>query len=165
MNPGTGGGGTATRVGANSRLVTGARVARHRRAGHRVVFAGMAWIAGHLAVDDLAFVGQHAGAARFGRAGARAIVASNTTVARAIIPRGPATGGPARFAGLHVVGPHWQAPWRNDALAVGMACRPPFAEEGTHSGRPVGAVRLYPDSGRGMAVASAWRLHGNRSAH
>ena len=147
MNPGTGGGGTATRVGADCRLVTGARVARHRRAGHRVDFAGMAWIAGHLAVGDSAIVGQLAGAARFRRAGARAIVASNTTAARAIIPRGPAT-----------------APGLRASTSSGGSRRP----GGWHGLLPAvrgGGYAFRAAGGRGPALSGQRARDGDRFVH
>ncbi|HSF94911.1 MAG TPA: acyl-ACP--UDP-N-acetylglucosamine O-acyltransferase [Thermohalobaculum sp.] len=104
VNPGTTGGGLATRIGAGCLLMAGSHVAHDCRVGDKVVLANNAILAGHVEIGDFAILGGNSAVHQFVRIGAHAIVGGMSGVDRDVIPFGSALGNRAYLGGLNMVG-------------------------------------------------------------
>ena len=104
MNPGTEGGGMATRVGAGGLFMVGAHVAHDCQVGDRVIMANNATLGGHVVVEDDAIIGGLAAIHQFVRIGQRAMVGGMSGVEHDVIPYGLVMGERASLTGLNVVG-------------------------------------------------------------
>lgn len=96
--------GAVTRVGADCFLMAYSHVAHECALGDGVIFANGAALAGHVSVDDGAFLSANALVHQFVRVGRLAMVGGDSKVLRDVPPFCTADGHPARLAGLNSVG-------------------------------------------------------------
>ncbi len=108
VNRGTATGGGVTRVGGRVLLMAYCHVAHDCHVGDRVIMANAATLAGHITVEEGAFIGGLTGVHQFVRIGAYAIVGALSAVSKDVPPYVKAV--PARQArnqslfGLNVIG-------------------------------------------------------------
>jgi UDP-N-acetylglucosamine acyltransferase len=104
MNPGTEGGGMATRVGDGCLFMVGVHVAHDCQIGNEVIMANNATLAGHVRVGDFAVFGGLSAVHQFVRVGPYAMIGGVTGVERDVIPYGSVMGDRARLSGLNIIG-------------------------------------------------------------
>ncbi len=107
VNRGTVGGGGLTRVGSRVLLMAYCHVAHDCHVGDRVIMANAATLAGHIAVEEGAFIGGLTGVHQFVRVGAYAIVGALSAVSLDVPPYVKAVVGRAQkgtgLFGLNVI--------------------------------------------------------------
>jgi UDP-N-acetylglucosamine acyltransferase len=96
--------GGATVVGSNCFLMAYTHVAHDNRIGDGVILANNVMLAGHVELEDRAFLGGGAGVHQFCRVGRLAMVGGNAKVVQDCLPFVITDGHPARARGLNVVG-------------------------------------------------------------
>jgi UDP-N-acetylglucosamine acyltransferase len=96
--------GEATRIGSDCFLMACVHVAHDNRIGDRVILANNVALAGHVEVQDRAFLGGIVGVHQFCRIGRLAMVGGASKVVQDCLPFTITSGHPARARGLNVVG-------------------------------------------------------------
>ncbi len=104
LQPGTAGGGMATRVGDGCLFMVGSHVGHDCQVGSQVILANGVALAGHVVVDDFAIVGGLVGVHQFSRIGESALCAAGAMVSMDVPPYCTVAGDRARFHGVNVVG-------------------------------------------------------------
>lgn len=104
MQPGTKGGGMTTKIGDNGLFMAQTHVAHDCLLGDRIIMANGATLAGHVVVDDDAFIGGLSAVHQFVRIGKGAIIGGMSAVEHDVIPYGNVKGERAFLSGLNVVG-------------------------------------------------------------
>jgi UDP-N-acetylglucosamine acyltransferase len=104
MNPGTAGGGMATRIGDHCLFMASVHVGHDCVIGDKVIMANNATLAGHVTVGDQVGFGGLSAVHQFVRIGKHAYVGGLTGVERDVIPYGLVMGDRARLAGLNMIG-------------------------------------------------------------
>jgi UDP-N-acetylglucosamine acyltransferase len=143
MNPGTEGGGMATRVGDNCLFMVASHVAHDCQIGNNVILANNATLAGHVCVGDFAIIGGLSAVHQFVRIGSHAMIGGMSGVENDVIPYGLVKGDRAHLAGLNLVGLERRGFGRNDVRSLRSAYRMLFASEGTMAERLDEVARLY----------------------
>lgn len=98
------GGGGETRLGSRNFLMIGVHVAHNCRVGDDNIFANGAALAGHVVVEDHAFLSNDAGCHQFVRVGRYAMVGGKSKIVQDVLPFYTTDGNPARVRGLNSVG-------------------------------------------------------------
>jgi UDP-N-acetylglucosamine acyltransferase len=104
INPGTAGGGMATRIGKGCLFMVSSHVAHDCTVGDHVILANGAALGGHVVADDHAIVGGLAGVHQYVRIGESALCAAGAMVSMDVPPFCTVAGDRARLHGLNVVG-------------------------------------------------------------
>jgi UDP-N-acetylglucosamine acyltransferase len=104
LNPGTTGGGMATRVGNDNLLMMYCHIAHDCILGSRNVIANGATLGGHVVIQDSVIVGGLVGIHQFVKIGTGAILGAGSMVSKDVPPFCNATGDRARLRGLNVEG-------------------------------------------------------------
>lgn len=96
--------GGATRIGHRNFMMIGVHVAHNCEVGDDNIFANGAALAGHIRVEDHAFLSSNVGCHQFVRIGRYAMIGGKTKVVQDILPFFTTDGNPARVRGLNAVG-------------------------------------------------------------
>jgi UDP-N-acetylglucosamine acyltransferase len=96
--------GRETRVGSRNFLMIGVHVAHNCEVGDDNVFANGAALAGHIKVEDHAFLSNDVGCHQFVRIGRYAMVGGKSKIVQDVLPFFTTDGNPARVRGLNTVG-------------------------------------------------------------
>ena len=96
--------GAVTRVGSRNFFMVGIHVAHNCEVGDDNVFANGVAIAGHVVVEDHAFLASNVGAHQFVRFGRYAMVGGKAKVVQDVPPFFTTDGNPARVRGLNTIG-------------------------------------------------------------
>src|ERR687890_640597 len=96
--------GEATLIGSRNFLMIGVHVAHNCVVGDDNVFANGVALAGHVTVEDHAFLASNVGAHQFVRFGRYAMVGGKTKVIQDVLPFFTTDGNPARVRGLNTIG-------------------------------------------------------------
>lgn len=96
--------GQTTRVGSRNFLMVGVHVAHNCEVGDDNVFANGAALAGHVTVEDHAFLASNVGAHQFVRFGRYAMVGGKSKIVQDVLPFFTTDGNPARARGLNAIG-------------------------------------------------------------
>ncbi len=104
INPGTAGGGMATRLGSGCLVMVNAHVGHDARIGDNVVVAPGVALGGHVVVEDYAIIGGLVGVHQFVRIGESALCAAGAMVTMDVPPYCVAAGDRARLRGVNTVG-------------------------------------------------------------
>lgn len=96
--------GQLTRVGSRNFLMVGVHVAHNCEVGDENVFANGAALAGHVTVEDHAFLASNVGAHQFVRFGRYAMVGGKSKIVQDVLPFFTTDGNPARARGLNAIG-------------------------------------------------------------
>ena len=162
MNPGTEGGGMATRVGDGCLFMVGSHVAHDCSVGNSVIMANNATLAGHVAVQDFAVLGGLSAVHQFVRIGRFAMVGGMTGVERDVIPFGSVMGDRARLSGINVVGMKRRGLSRDEIHDVRKAYRLLFASEGTFQERLDEVAEEFTTSAPVMEIVDFIRSDSSR---
>lgn len=104
LQPGTAGGGMATRIGNGCLFMVGSHVGHDCQVGSQVILANGVALAGHVTVEDFAIVGGLVGVHQFSRIGESALCAAGAMVSMDVPPFCTVAGDRARFHGVNVLG-------------------------------------------------------------
>ena len=96
--------GEATLVGSRNFLMIGVHVAHNCRIGDDNILANGAALAGHILIEDHAFLSNDAGCHQFVRIGRYAMVGGKSKIVQDVLPFFTTDGNPARVRGLNTVG-------------------------------------------------------------
>ena len=163
MNPGTEGGGLATRVGNHSVFLANSHVAHDATVGNHVIFSNNVMLAGHCVVGDYAILGGGAAVHQFCRIGAHAFIGGMSAVENDVIPYGIAIGNRAHLAGLNIVGLKRRGFDREAIHDIRRAYRLLFAEEGTLQERIEDVANDFASDHLVVEILDFLRAAGSRS--
>src|SRR5439155_27118743 len=104
LNPGTAGGGMATRVGDHNLLMMCCHIAHDCILGNWNIVANGATLGGHVVIEDRVIVGGLVGIHQFVRVGTGAILGAGSMVSKDVPPFCNATGDRAKLHGLNTEG-------------------------------------------------------------
>jgi UDP-N-acetylglucosamine acyltransferase len=135
MNPGTEGGGMATRVGDRGLFMMGSHVAHDCQIGNNVIMANNATLAGHVVVGDNVIIGGLSAVLQFVRIGRNAMIGGMSGVEQDVIPFGLVMGERATLSGLNLVGLKRSDTPREEIQKLQEAFRSLFRSEGTMAER------------------------------
>jgi len=121
MNPGTAGGGMATRIGDDCLFAASAHVAHDCQVGNNVIMTNNATLGGHVTLGDYVILSGLSAVHQFVRVGPHAFVGGMTGVERDVIPYGMVMGDRARLVGLNIVGLQRRGFSRDDIQALRSA--------------------------------------------
>ncbi|HKP84643.1 MAG TPA: acyl-ACP--UDP-N-acetylglucosamine O-acyltransferase, partial [Blastocatellia bacterium] len=96
--------GSTTVIGSECYLMAYAHVAHNCRLGNRVILANNVALAGHVEIDDQAFLSGGVVAHQFCRIGRLAMIGGNSKIVQDCLPFVITDGVPGRASGLNVVG-------------------------------------------------------------
>jgi UDP-N-acetylglucosamine acyltransferase len=96
--------GEATRVGSRNFLMVGTHIAHNCRVGDDNVFANGVALAGHIVVEDHAFLSSNVGAHQFVRFGRYSMTGGKSKIVQDVLPFFTTDGNPARVRGLNAIG-------------------------------------------------------------
>ena len=96
--------GAVTRVGSRNFLMVGVHVAHDCEVGDDNIFANGAALAGHIRVEDHAFLSNNVGCHQFVRLGRYAMVGGKSKIVQDVLPFFTTDGNPPRARGLNAVG-------------------------------------------------------------
>lgn len=96
--------GGETRVGSRNFLMVGVHVAHNCEVGDDNIFANGAALAGHIRVEDHAFLSNNVGCHQFVRIGRYAMVGGKSKIVQDVLPFFTTDGNPPRARGLNAVG-------------------------------------------------------------
>ena len=96
--------GETTRVGSRNFLMIGVHVAHNCAIGDDNIFANEVALAGHITVEDHAFLSNNVGCHQFIRIGRYAMVGGKSKIVQDVLPFFTTDGNPARVRGLNAVG-------------------------------------------------------------
>jgi UDP-N-acetylglucosamine acyltransferase len=96
--------GSATSVGSDCFIMAYAHVAHNCRVGDRVIIANNVALAGHVEIDDQAFVSGGVVVHQFCRIGRLAMIGGNSKIVQDCLPFMTIDGAPGRVHGLNLVG-------------------------------------------------------------
>ena len=96
--------GEATRVGSRNFLMIGVHVAHNCSVGDDNIFANGVALAGHIVVEDHAFLSNNVGCHQFVRIGRYAMVGGKSKIVQDVLPFFTTDGNPARVRGMNSVG-------------------------------------------------------------
>ncbi len=163
MNPGTEGGGMATRVGNDCLFMVGAHVAHDCQVGDHVILANNATLAGHVSVGSFAIIGGLSAVHQFVRIGDHAMIGGMSGVENDVIPYGMVKGERAHLAGLNIVGLERRGFGREEIHALRNAYRLLFSAEGTMAERIDDVAEMYESNELISNILSFMRSRGSRA--
>ncbi|HEU0118335.1 MAG TPA: acyl-ACP--UDP-N-acetylglucosamine O-acyltransferase [Alphaproteobacteria bacterium] len=163
MNPGTEGGGLATRVGSHCLFMMASHVAHDCQLGDHVILANNATLAGHVTVGDYAIIGGLSAVHQFVRIGSHAMIGGMSGVENDVIPYGMVKGERAHLAGLNLVGLERRGFDREEVKSLRSAYRMLFAPEGTMAERLEEVAKLYKDQEHIASVVDFIRSRASRA--
>ena len=94
----------ATRVGSRNFLMVGVHIAHNCAVGDDNIFANGVALAGHITVEDHAFLSSNVGCHQFIRIGRYAMVGGKSKIVQDVLPFFTTDGNPPRVRGLNAVG-------------------------------------------------------------
>ena len=96
--------GEATRVGSRNFLMIGVHIAHNCIVGDDNIFANEVALAGHITVEDHAFLSNNVGCHQFVRIGRYAMIGGKSKIVQDVLPFFITDGNPPRVRGLNAVG-------------------------------------------------------------
>ena len=96
--------GCATLIGSRNFLMIGVHIAHNCRIGDDNIFANEVALAGHITVEDHAFLSNNVGCHQFVRIGRYAMVGGKSKIVQDVLPFFTTDGNPPRVRGLNAVG-------------------------------------------------------------
>ncbi len=163
MHPGTAHGGGTTRVGDDGLFMAGVHIAHDCQVGNGVIMANNATLAGHVELQDFAFLGGLSAVHQFVRIGRQAMVGGLAGVEADVIPYGTVLGNRAYLNGLNIVGMKRRGVGRDDIQQLRNAYRALFMTDGTFADRLGDVAEHYKAYPRVIEVIDFIRSGDNRS--
>ncbi|PYS52682.1 MAG: acyl-[acyl-carrier-protein]--UDP-N-acetylglucosamine O-acyltransferase [Acidobacteria bacterium] len=96
--------GEETRIGSRNFLMIGVHVAHNCQIGNDNIFANEVALAGHIMVEDHAFLSNNVGCHQFVRIGRYSMVGGKSKIVQDVLPFFMMDGNPSRVRGLNTVG-------------------------------------------------------------
>lgn len=96
--------GSATRIGSNCFVMACAHIAHNCRIGDRVIMANNVALAGHVEIEDQAFLSGGVVVHQFCRIGRLAMIGGNSKIVQDCLPFTITDGVPGRASGLNLIG-------------------------------------------------------------
>ena len=96
--------GTTTRIGSRNFFMVGVHVAHNCAIGDDNIFANEVALAGHIEIEDHAFLSNNVGAHQFVRMGRFAMVGGKSKIVQDVLPFFITDGNPSRLRGVNSVG-------------------------------------------------------------
>lgn len=163
MHPGTTHGGGTTRVGNDGLFMAGVHIAHDCQIGDGVIMANNATLAGHVVLQDFAFLGGLSAVHQFVRIGRQAMIGGLAGVEADVIPYGTVLGNRAYLNGLNIVGMKRRGVDRDEIQQLRNAYRALFSTEGTFADRLGEVAEHYKDYPRVIELIDFIRSGDNRS--
>ena len=163
MHPGTAHGGGTTKVGDDGLFMAGVHVAHDCRVGNGVIMANNATLAGHVELQDFAFLGGLSAVHQFVRIGRQAMIGGLAGVEADVIPYGTVLGNRAYLNGLNIVGMKRRGVDRDEIQQLRNAYRALFTTDGTFADRLGEVAAHYEAFPRVIEVIDFIRSGDNRS--
>jgi len=163
MHPGTAHGGGATRVGNDGLFMVGVHVAHDCQVGNGVIMANNATLAGHVELQDFAFLGGLSAVHQFVRIGRQAMIGGLAGVEADVIPYGMVLGNRAYLNGLNIIGMKRRGVDRDEIQNLRNAYRALFMTDGTFADRLCEVAEHYKTDPRVIEVIDFIRNGDNRS--
>ena len=104
INPGTQGGGKATKIGDNCLFMISSHIAHDCQIGNNVVIANNVPLGGHVTIEDSVIIGGNSAVQQFTRIGRLAMVGGMTGVLKDVIPFGLSFGNRNYLKGINLIG-------------------------------------------------------------
>src|SRR5437763_3721117 len=98
------GAGAATRIGSRNFLMIGVHVAHNCELGDDIICANEVALAGHITIEDHAFLSNNVGCHQFIRIGRYAMVGGKSKIVQDVLPFFMMDGNPSRVRGINSVG-------------------------------------------------------------
>ena len=127
VNPGTVGGGGATKIGDNCLFMISSHVAHDCMVGNNVIIANNVPLGGHVIIDDNVVIGGNSAVQQFTRIGKMAMIGGMTGVLHDVIPYGLSTGNRNSLKGLNLIGLRRAKFENKDILGLSEAYKEIFA--------------------------------------
>lgn len=143
IQPGTKGGGMRTSVGNGCLFMAHAHVAHDCHVGNGVIMANAATLAGHVVVEDMAFIGGLSAIHQFVRIGKGAIIGGMSGVEHDVIPYGNVKGERAFLSGMNIVGLKRRGATKEDVKALYDIYRFLFSNQQTLAERVSALLQRY----------------------
>ncbi|MGI9434483.1 MAG: acyl-ACP--UDP-N-acetylglucosamine O-acyltransferase [Geminicoccaceae bacterium] len=163
IHPGTAHGGGITRIGDDGLFMVGVHVAHDCQIGNGVIMANNATLAGHVELDDQAFLGGLSAVHQFVRIGRQAMIGGLAGVENDVIPYGMVLGNRAYLNGLNIVGMKRRGVDRDEIQSLRTAYRMLFSGEGTFADRLDEVAAQFISHPRVVEVIDFIRNGDNRS--
>ena len=163
MHPGTAHGGGTTRVGNDGLFMVGVHIAHDCQIGNGVIMANNATLAGHVELQDFAFLGGLSAVHQFVRIGRQAMIGGLAGVEADVIPYGMVLGNRAYLNGLNIVGMKRRGVDRDEIQELRNAYRALFMTDGTFADRLSDVANQFKAHPRIIEVIDFIRNGDNRS--
>lgn len=163
MHPGTAHGGGVTRVGNDGLFMAGVHIAHDCQVGNGVIMANNATLAGHVELQDFAFLGGLSAVHQFVRIGRQAMIGGLAGVEADVIPYGMVLGNRAYLNGLNIIGMKRRGVDREDIQELRNAYRALFVTDGTFASRLRDVAEHYEAHPRVIEIIDFIRTGDNRS--
>ena len=164
MHPGTAHGGGVTQVGDGGLFMAGVHVAHDCKVGDSVIMANNATLAGHVELDDFAFLGGLSAVHQFVRIGTQAMIGGLAGVENDVIPYGMVLGNRAHLNGLNIIGMKRRGLSRDEIQTLRNAYRRLFSmRDGTFADRLEQVSVEFKDHHRVIEIVDFIREGDNRS--
>lgn len=163
MHPGTAHGGGVTRIGDDGLFMVGVHIAHDCQIGNGVIMANNATLAGHVTLNDFAFLGGLSAVHQFVRIGTQAMIGGLAGVENDVIPYGMVLGNRAYLNGLNIIGMKRRGVDRDEIQNLRNAYRCLFASEETFADRLNGVADQFVSYPRVIEIVDFIRKSDNRS--
>ena len=163
MHPGTAHGGGTTRIGDDGLFMAGVHVAHDCQIGNGVIMANNATLAGHVEMQDFAFLGGLSAVHQFVRIGCQAMIGGLAGVEADVIPYGMVLGNRACLNGLNIIGMKRRGVDRDEIQHMRNAYRALFTTDGTFADRLIEVAEQYKAYPRVIEIIDFIRSGDNRS--
>lgn len=163
MHPGTGHGGGTTRIGDDGLFMVGVHIAHDCQVGNGVIMANNATLAGHVELQDFAFLGGLSAVHQFVRIGRQAMIGGLAGVEADVIPYGMVLGNRAYLNGLNIIGMKRRGVERDEIQNLRNAYRALFMTDGTFADRLCEVADHYKAYPHVIEVIDFIRTGDNRS--
>lgn len=163
MNIGTDGGGGVTKVGDDGLFMAGVHIGHDSIVGDNVIMANNATLAGHVTVEDFAFLGGICAVHQFTRIGAHSMIGGMTGVEKDVIPFGSVLGNRAALGGLNIIGLKRRGFDRETIHALRRAYDLLFYGDGVLASRVDLVAETYPDVAPVRQIVEFVRADSSRS--
>lgn len=163
MHPGTAHGGGTTRIGNDGLFMVGVHIAHDCQVGDGVIMANNATLAGHVELDDFAFLGGLSAVHQFVRIGRQAMIGGLAGVEADVIPYGMVLGNRAYLNGLNIIGMKRRGVDRDSIQNLRNAYRTLFTCDGTFADRLIEVAERYKADAHVIEMVDFIRSGDNRS--
>ena len=145
VHPGTKVGAMTTIIGNDNMIMVDAHIAHDCIIGNHVIITNGVMFAGHVEVDDFAYIGGNTAVLQFVRIGKHAMISGMSCLTTDVIPFGNVFGSKATLVGLNLIGLKRRGFDKDQITSIRRAYRMLFAQEGAFSERLEEVEELFAD--------------------